>query len=56
MDDDLEGGKTCGRNVQLLIEDYLEAYPETNIYYFQLHVAQEHLLQNGIAMKEAILI
>lgn len=36
VDDDLEGGKTCGRNVQLLIEDYLEAYPETNIYYFSI--------------------
>lgn len=36
VDDDKEGGKTCGRNIQLLIEDYLKAYPETNIYYFSI--------------------
>lgn len=36
VDDDLEGGRTCSRNIQLLIQDYLEAYPETNIYYFSI--------------------
>lgn len=36
VDDMSEGGKTCARNVQLLIQDYLECYPNTNIYYFSI--------------------
>lgn len=36
VDDMSEGGKTCARNIQLLIEDYLEYYQNTNIYLFSI--------------------
>lgn len=36
VDDNKEGGKACAHNIQYLIEDYLEAYPSTNIYYFSI--------------------
>lgn len=36
VDDNKEGGKVCAHNIQFLIEDYLEAYPTTNIYYFSI--------------------
>ncbi len=36
VDDNGEAGLICAHNIQFLIEDYLEAYPETNIYYFSI--------------------
>jgi len=37
VDDDHESGTACARNIQSLIQDYLDAYENTNIYYFSLN-------------------
>lgn len=36
VDDDKEGGKVCSQNIQNMIYDYLDEFPETNIYYLSI--------------------
>lgn len=36
VDDDKESGKNCAANIQNLLEDLLEEFPETNIYYLSI--------------------
>lgn len=36
VDDDKESGKLCARNLQAMIQDYLELFPETHVYYLSI--------------------
>lgn len=36
VDDDSENGLKCFRNVKDLVDDYLEYFPETNVYYLSI--------------------
>lgn len=56
VDDDNESGEQCAFNVRCLIEDYLEKYPNTNVYYLSLtrctgyfaHKWEHHSLSNQL--------
>jgi lysophospholipase L1-like esterase len=36
VDDDSENGVKCFRNIKALVDDYLEYFPETNVYYLSI--------------------
>ena len=36
VDDDSEPGVKCFRNIKALVDDYLEYFPETNVYYLSI--------------------
>lgn len=36
VDDDSESGMKCFRNIKSLVDDYLEYFPETNVYYLSI--------------------
>ena len=36
VDDDSENGLKCFRNIRALVDDYLEYFPETNVYYLSI--------------------
>lgn len=59
VDDDSESGIKCFRNVKSLVDDYLEYFPETNVYYLSItrcsgsfaHKWNDHSMSNKM-MKE----